>query len=73
MSDIFFRFCFFSLEESTFETGKNVYNFTSKAPYFLRYSNFRMWEPTISWRHQMSNHETRNTFYWIIFEVNTVW
>ena len=27
----------------------------------------------MSWRHQMPKQEIRNTFYWITWEVNTVW
>ena len=27
----------------------------------------------MSWRHQMLKHETRNTYYWITWEVNSVW
>ena len=27
----------------------------------------------MSWRHQMPKHETWNTFYWITWEVNTIW
>ena len=27
----------------------------------------------MSWRHQMPKHESQNTFYWITWEVNTVW
>ena len=38
---------------------------------FLK-SNFRILDIQISWPHQMLNHKTRNTFYWITWEVNTV-
>ena len=34
-------------------------------------SNFRILDIQIS-LHQMPNHKTRNTFYWITWEVNTV-
>ena len=39
---------------------------------FLRKSNFRILDVQISWCHQMSKHKTRNTFYWITWEVNKV-
>ena len=39
---------------------------------FLRKSNFRILDIQISWRHQMSKHKTRNTFYWITWEVSIV-
>ena len=38
----------------------------------LRKSNFRILQFLISSRHQMPKHKTRNTFHWIIWEVNTV-
>ena len=39
----------------------------------LRYSDFNFSDIQMSWRHQVLKHETRNTFYWITWEVNTVW
>ena len=39
---------------------------------FSRKSNFRILLFQISWRHQMSNYKTRNTFHWITWEVNAV-
>ena len=36
-----------------------------------RKSNFRISDILVSWRHQIPKHKTRNTFYWIIWEVNT--
>ena len=35
MSDIYFLFCFLSLKESTFETRKNYFYFSSKALFVL--------------------------------------
>ena len=39
---------------------------------FSRKSNFRILDFQISWRHKMSKHKTRNTFYWITWEGNAV-
>ena len=39
---------------------------------FSRKSNFSILDIQISWHHQMPKHKTRNTFYWIIWEVNTI-
>ena len=39
---------------------------------FLRKSNFRILHIQISWRYQMPKHKTRNNFYWITWEVNSV-
>ena len=39
---------------------------------FLRKSKFRILDIPISWRYQIPKHKTRNTFYWITWEVNTV-
>ena len=39
---------------------------------FSRKSKFRILDIQISWRHQISKHKKRNTFYWIYWEVNTV-
>ena len=38
---------------------------------FSRKSNFRILDIQVSWCHQMPQHKTRNTFYWITCEVNT--
>ena len=38
-----------------------------------RQSTFNILDIQMSWRHQMPRHETRNTYYWITWEVNTVW
>ena len=52
--------------------GKMVCNSLLKLLSFSRKSNFRILEFQISWRHLMPKHETRNTFYWITWEVITV-
>ena len=51
-----FASLFSSLKESSCETWRNILYFISK---------------TLSW-HQMPKHKTRNKFYWITWEVNTV-
>ena len=38
-----------------------------------RQSTFNILDIQMSWRHQMPRHETQNTYYWITWEVNTVW
>ena len=40
---------------------------------FLRQSDCNFSDIQVSWRHQMPKHEIRNKFYWITWEVNTVW
>ena len=52
-------------KESFSGTRKNVY-FTSIALFFLRKSSLDFSDVQMSWRHQMPNHETQNTFYRII-------
>ena len=53
--------------------GKKSFYFTSKALFVLsRKSNFRDLDVQIAWCHQMPKHKTRNTFYWITWEINTV-
>ena len=69
---IFFSL-FLSLSESPRQARKNVFYFTSKDILFSRKSNFSILDFQISWCHQMPKHETRNTFYWITWEVNTVY
>ena len=56
---------FWSLNESTCQTRKIFFYFTSKVRFpFSRKSNFRILHFQISWRHQMPKHKTRNTFHW---------
>ena len=64
--------CFLCLKESTWETRKNVFISLQKLFLFSGKSNFRILDIQISWCHQMSKYETRNTFYWITWEVNTI-
>ena len=72
VSATFVLVCFSSLKESTCETWGKKY-FTSKALFlsFSRKSKFRILDIQIPWRHQMPKDETRNTFYWITWEINT--
>ena len=69
VSTTFLLVCIVCLKESICETRKNVFYFTL----FLRYLNFKFSDIQMSWWHQMPKHETQNTYYWIIWEVNTVW
>ena len=71
VSATFLLIFFLRLKESTCETRKNDFYFTSKA-LFLRWSNFNFSDIQISVRNQMPKQETRNTYYWITWEVNTV-
>ena len=52
--------------------GKMFFNSLLKLFSFSRKSNFRILDFQISWRHLMPKHKTRNTFYWITWEVITV-
>ena len=63
---------FLILKQSTYETKKYVFYCTLKALFILEIIKF--WNVQIfkCQRHQMLKHETQ-TFYWIIWEVNTVW
>ena len=63
---------FLNLNESTCQTKKNVFYFSSKAFFVLEKINFRNQHFQISWRHQMPKHKTANTFNWIIWGVNTI-
>ena len=62
---------FLILKQSTYETKKYVFYCTLKALFILEIIKF--WNVQIfkCQRHQMLKHETQ-TFYWIIWEVNTV-
>ena len=61
-----------SLNESTCQTRKNVFYFTSKAPFLKIFKSFKILHYQISWCHQIFNHKTRSTFHWITWKVNTV-
>ena len=70
MCSLHFHGLFLGLIESTCETrGKKVFYFTLKLCSFSRKSKFRILDIQISWSHQ-TKHKTRNTFYWITWEVN---
>ena len=71
MSALFLLVCFLCLKESTCENRKNVFYFTSKAFFILEKKFFILLDFQILWCHQMPKHKTRNTFYWITWEVNT--
>ena len=38
---------------------------------FSRKSDIRILDIQISWRHQMPKNKTRNTFYWLMWEINS--
>ena len=73
VSATFLLVSFVCLKESTLETRKNAFYFTSKALFILEIIKFKVLGIQISWRHQMPKHETWNIFYWITWEVNAVW
>ena len=52
--------------------GKMFFISLQKPFSFSRKSNLRILDFQISWRHQISKHKTRNTFYWITWEVNSL-
>ena len=54
--------CFLSLNESTSQTRKNAFYFTSRHFSFSSKSNFRILGFQILLRHQIPKHKTRNTF-----------
>ena len=60
VSTNFLLVCFLSLQESTCETTKNVFYFTSKplASLCQRNTKFGILEIQISWRYQMPKHKT---------------
>ena len=60
--------CFVSLKKKTCETRKNIFTLLRKGSWDFNFSDIQ-----ISWRHQMSEHETQNRFHWITWEVNKVW
>ena len=72
VSTTFLLVCFLSLNESTCQTRKNAFYFTSKALFVLEKTNLSILDFQISWCHQMPKHKTRNTFCWITWGVNTV-
>ena len=68
--------CFSSVKESSYETWKKFFYFTSKALFFSRKSSFSILDIQTSWRHQIPNHKKRDKFYWmtcITQFVNETW
>ena len=72
VSHIFASFFCMSKREHLWNKKKSfLFHFKSS---FCSWDNqILAWDIHISWRHQMPKHKTRNTFYWITWEVNTVW
>ena len=62
VSATFLVVCFSSLNESTSQTKKNAFYFTSRYFSFSKQSNFRILDFQILWRHQIPKHKTRNAF-----------
>ena len=52
--------------------GKMFFILFQKLFSFSRKSMFRNLDIQISWRHEVPKHKTRNTFYWITWEVNSL-
>ena len=73
VSIAFLLVCFVCLKDSTCETRINAFYFISKALLVLEIIKFNVLDIQISWRHQMPKHETRNTYYWITWEVSAIW
>ena len=70
----FCYFAFLNVKGRTFENRKIVLISLQKLFWLLRYSKFWILQSwIISWRHQMPQHKTRNTFYWTTLEGNIVW
>ena len=68
----FLLVCIVCLKESTCKLRKLFFISLWKLFSFFRLSNFKFSDIQMSWRHQMPKHETRNTFYWITWEVNSL-
>ena len=67
-----FLVCPFSLKGALVKLRRMFFISLQKLFLFSRKSNFRILDIQIPWRYQMSKHKTRNIFYWITWEVNTV-
>ena len=67
-----FASLFFMSKREHFVNKKKCFHFTSKVLFVLEIIKFNFSDIQMSWRHQMSKHETRNIFYRITWEVNTV-
>ena len=65
---------FLRLKDSTSETRKNVFCFISKALFVLEIIRFQLSRYLLNvMTSSKPKHETRNIFYGITWEVNTVW
>ena len=53
--------------------GKLFFISLQELIWLSRKSNFRILDIQISLGHQMTTHKIRNTFYWITWELNTVY
>ena len=62
-STTFWLVSFLCLKESTCETKKNVFYFTSKALFVFEIIKFNLSNIQMSRGHQMPEHETRNIFH----------
>ena len=67
-----FTSLFLSLNGSTCQTRKIFFILRQNICSLSRNSKFRILDIQISWRHQMPKHKTRNTFYWIMWKVNSL-
>ena len=72
VSATFLLVCFLSLNENTCQLKKMFFILLQKICSLLRNSKFRIVGIQISWRHQMTKHKARNTFYWITWKVNSL-
>ena len=68
------HFCWFVLyvEERSLVKQRKIF-FISLRKLFHSWDSQILTFQIFKWRHQMPKHETRNTYYWITWEVNTVW
>ena len=72
VSATFLLVCFLSLNENTCQFKKMFFILLQKICSLWRNSKFRIVGIQISWRHQMTKHKARNTFYWITWKVNSL-
>ena len=64
---------FFMFKGQHFWNKENVFFISLQKLFsFLRLPDFNFSDIRMSWRHQMPKHDTRNIFYGITWEVNTV-
>ena len=67
-----FASLFFKSKREHLWNGKTFFISPQKLFSFSRKSNFKILDTQVSWHHQMPMHKTRNTFYWITWEINLV-